>query len=129
MAGVESKRRYFQLNGCLVNGSQYLFYAENSGQVAIPPLPSLSTIGYGHIAPISVAVNIIATVEAYLSLLMLAVMTGAVFSEISRPTAKVIFSNNAIVALYRDITGLQVRLANARSNQLINTEAKMILAM
>ncbi len=89
---------------------------------------TFATIGYGTIHPAGVIPNLLVTVESYYSLLANALITGLVFARFARPTAKVIFSDVAVVAPYRGISGLMVRLVNGRSNQLIDVRATMIYA-
>jgi inward rectifier potassium channel len=89
---------------------------------------TFSTIGYGVIGPASLAANLVVTVEALVGLLWLALATGLLFARFSRPTAKVLFSRTAIVAPYRGMTGFEFRIANARSSQLIDVEATVMLA-
>ncbi len=89
---------------------------------------TFATIGYGTIHPSGIFPNLLVTIESYYSLLANALITGLVFARFARPTAKVIFSEVAVVAPYRGITGLMVRLVNGRSNQLIEVRATMIYA-
>lgn len=89
---------------------------------------TLSTIGYGNVAPIGLAANMIMTLEALTGLMGFAVVTGFLFARFSRPTAKVLFSRHAVVAPYRGITALEFRVANARTNELIEISAKVMLS-
>jgi inward rectifier potassium channel len=50
------------------------------------------------------------------------------FARFSRPTAKIKFSDVAVVAPYRDQKGFMFRLANERMNQLFEVEAKVLFA-
>jgi inward rectifier potassium channel len=89
---------------------------------------TFATIGYGTIHPVGVVPNLVVTVESYYSLLANALITGLVFARFSRPEAKIIFSDNAIIAPYRGITGLMFRLVNNRNNQLIELKAQVLYA-
>jgi len=89
---------------------------------------TFATIGYGTIHPVGIVPNLLVTVESYYSLLANALITGLVFARFSRPEAKIIFSENAIVAPYRNITGLMFRLVNNRNNQLIELKAQVLYA-
>lgn len=89
---------------------------------------TFATIGYGTIHPVGVIPNLLVTVESYYSLLANALITGAVFARFARPTAKIVFSNVAVVAPYRGITGFMFRIVNGRNNQLIELEAKVMFA-
>jgi inward rectifier potassium channel len=89
---------------------------------------TFATIGYGTIHPVGVIPNLLVTVESYYSLLANALITGVVFARFARPTARIVFSDVAVVAPYGDITGLMFRIVNGRSNQLIDVEAKVMFA-
>ncbi len=55
-------------------------------------------------------------------------VTGLLFARFSRPTARVLFSSHAVVAPYQNIKALEFRVANARSNELIEVTAKVMLS-
>ncbi len=89
---------------------------------------TISTIGYGNVVPTGIAANLIVTTEALAGLGGFAIVTGLLFARISRPTANVLFSSHAVVAPYQGITALEFRVANARSNELIEVSAKVIVS-
>jgi len=89
---------------------------------------TLSTIGYGQVVPIGTAANTLVTLESLVGLLGFAIVTGLLFARFSRPTAKMLFSRHAVIAPYQHITALEFRVANARSNQLIEVSAKVLLS-
>ncbi len=88
---------------------------------------TFATIGYGNIYPVGVAANTLVTIEALLNIIGIALVTGVVFARFSRPSARIIYSRNAIVAPYRETTALEFRIANARSSQLIEVQVQVIL--
>lgn len=89
---------------------------------------TLSTIGYGHVVPIGLAANILVTMEALVGLFGFAIVTGLLFARFSRPTAKMLFSRHALIAPYQNFTAFEFRVANARSNELIEVSAKVLLS-
>ena len=89
---------------------------------------TLSTIGYGQVVPIGTPANALVTIEALAGLLGFAIVTGLLFARFSRPTAKLLFSRHALIAPYQNITALEFRVANARSNELIEVSAKVLLS-
>ncbi len=89
---------------------------------------TLATIGYGKMSPNGVIPNILVTIEALVGLLGFSLATGLLFARFSRPTAKMMFSRNAIIAPYRGVTALEFRIANERNNQLIEVEATVTLS-
>jgi inward rectifier potassium channel len=88
---------------------------------------TFATIGYGNIIPVGVAANTLVTVEALMNILGIALATGVIFSRFSRPSAKIIYSQNALIAPYRGKTALEFRIANARTSQLIEVAIQVIL--
>ena len=88
---------------------------------------TLSTVGYGNISPKGPAGNAVASLEALLGVLGLAVATGLLFGRVSRPSARLGFSENALIAPYLDMTGLQFRVVNRRTNDLVDIEARVML--
>jgi inward rectifier potassium channel len=86
---------------------------------------TLASIGYGVIAPDSNYANFIVTLEAIVSLLSIAVVTGLAFARFSRPTARVRFSQNAVVSLYNGIPTLIFRAANERRNFVLEAEVRV----
>jgi inward rectifier potassium channel len=89
---------------------------------------TFATIGYGHVIAIGMASNILVTLEAFLNIVGVALSTGVVFARFSRPTAKIIYSRQAVVAPYKGMQALEFRIANARTSQIIELEAKVILS-
>jgi inward rectifier potassium channel len=87
---------------------------------------TFATIGYGHVFPLGSAANWVVTIESIVSLLAVALMTGIVFARFSRPTAAVMFSDVAVVGPYQGTTGFMFRITNARNNQLMELEAKVL---
>ncbi|MEX8547456.1 MAG: ion channel [Mucilaginibacter sp.] len=88
---------------------------------------TISTVGYGHISPSGLAASTVAALESLVGLLSFALATGLLYGRFSRPTAKIRYSKNMVVAPYHDITALMFRLANFRSNQLIELEVQVML--
>ena len=88
---------------------------------------TFATIGYGNIIPVGVVPNTLVTIEALLNIVGVALATGLIFARFSRPSARIIYSRNAIVAPYRDKTALEFRIANARTSQLIDVQVQAIL--
>ena len=89
---------------------------------------TFATIGYGTIHPVGIVPNLLVTIESYYSLIANALITGVVFARFAKPTAKVRFSELAVVAPYKAITGLMFRLVNGRNSQLIEVGAQVLFA-
>lgn len=88
---------------------------------------TLTTVGYGNLAPVGVVANVTATIEALVGLLAFSVITGLLVTRASRPSARVEFSRSALVAPYEGGTALMFRVANQRSNNLMELEARVLM--
>src|SRR5262249_9746259 len=89
---------------------------------------TLATIGYGTITPVGVPANVIVSIESFIGLFGLALCTSLLFARFSRPTAKILFSRQAIIAPYQGIKAFEFRIANMRRSQIIELEAKVLFA-
>jgi inward rectifier potassium channel len=90
---------------------------------------TFTTVGYGNIVPIGILTNLIVAVESLIGILSLAIATGLLYGRFSRPSAKITFSKNAIIAPYGGIKALMFRVANKRTNELMELEIKVLLTM
>jgi len=89
---------------------------------------SLTTVGYGRLNPVGFHASVVAAIESMAGLLGFALATGLLYGRFSKPYAKILFTKNAIIAPYRDMTALMMRIANKRKNELIDVEAAMTMA-
>jgi inward rectifier potassium channel len=88
---------------------------------------TISTIGYGVMTPKSLYANVVMTAEAFTGLGMVAIATGLIFSRVSRPTARVMFSRIAVITPFDGVPALMFRAANQRGNQILEAEASVNL--
>ena len=88
---------------------------------------TLTTVGYGNMVPATVTTNIVASLEAIAGLMLVALGTGLMFGRFSRPSARIAFSENMLMAPYQDQTSLQFRIVNLRPNILMDLEANMVM--
>jgi inward rectifier potassium channel len=89
---------------------------------------TVATIGYGRLVPATRAANILVAIEALVGLLGFAVLAGLLFARFTRPTAKIRFSRNALIAPYGDGWALMFRLVNLRSTDLTDVRAVVSIA-
>jgi hypothetical protein len=90
---------------------------------------TLTTVGYGRISPVGFSTNLIAAIESLFGVISFALLTGICFGKFSRPSAKILFSKNIVVAPYKNANALMFRLVNARKNQFIESEIQVVLAL
>jgi inward rectifier potassium channel len=89
---------------------------------------TLATIGYGKLVPDTRVANILVAIEALVGLLGFAILSGLLFARFTRPTARISFSRNAIIAPYEDGWALMFRLVNLRNHDLTDVHAVVSLA-
>lgn len=90
---------------------------------------TFSTVGYGRANPGSHLANFVAFSEMLVGMMYLALAAGLLFARFSRPVAKIVFSEKALIAPYQDGTGFMLRLTNAKTNLLLEVEAKVLLSI
>lgn len=90
---------------------------------------TMTTVGYGHMAPNGMAANIVASMESLIGILSFAVVTGLIYGRFSRPRAYLLFSPNLLVAPYKEGKALMLRLATYKNNHLTEVEAGLTLAL
>jgi inward rectifier potassium channel len=88
---------------------------------------SMNTVDYSRVGQVGIGPDILMTIQAFMGLLTLAVITGLFYARFSRATARIIFSNKAIIGKHNGRLCLYFRMANERLNQI--AEARMALTM
>jgi len=90
---------------------------------------TLTTVGYGHVAPTGTVTNFIASSESLTGILVFAVVTGLIYGRFSRPRAYLLFSSNMLVAPFREGRALMLRVATYKNNHLTDVEALLTIGM
>ena len=125
---------FFSLVYCAV-GIEHLSGAtpgnffQNFAQAYFFSSQTLTTVGYGHISPNGIVANTVASFQSFLGLLSFALISGLLYGRFSRQRAKIVFSENMLVAPYRDGSGLMFRMSNARRSEILEAEAQIMLAI
>lgn len=88
---------------------------------------TMATIGYGRLAPVNFVTNAVVTVEALWGFTYFAFVTALAFARFSRPTARVLFSDVAVISDYDGKPHLKIRVANQRTNRIVNVKVNMVL--
>jgi inward rectifier potassium channel len=113
--------------GALVSAPELGLHGEFS-RAFFFSVETFATIGYGNITPMGTAAHTLVTIESLIGLLGFALATGLLFARFSRPRAQIIFSKKAVIAPYHGLTAFEFRITNARDNQIIELEAKVLFA-
>ncbi len=118
---------YFLIGSNAIDGMVFSTPGQRWLECFFFSVQTFATIGYGKLTPKSLGTNIVVTVEALVGMFAVALQTGLVFSRFSRPTAKVVFSNNAVISNIDGQLSLIIRIANARMNQIAEASAHVVL--
>jgi len=87
---------------------------------------TLATVGYGHMYPTTLYGNILTTVEIMVGMFGLAVMTGLIFVRFSRPSARIEFTRNVVIAPFNGRPTLMLRVANLRHHSMAEAEFRIM---
>lgn len=89
---------------------------------------TFTTVGYGHIAPRGYWLSLIASLEALTGLMVFAIITGLLYGRFSKPTAKILFSDNMLVSPDADgaLKNLTFRIVNKRKSTIMDLSARII---
>ncbi len=87
---------------------------------------TFTTLGYGAIFPVGLFTNLVAAVESMFGFLGFAIATGILYGRFSKPSARLLYSNNAIFTEINGQPSLQFRIANKRNSLLMEMEATIL---
>jgi inward rectifier potassium channel len=90
-------------------------------------IQTMGTIGYGAMFPTGGPANVLMIVESVTSLLVSAVATGLVFAKFSRSTARVAFSETAVIGPMDGVPTLMMRIGNERGNLILEATIRVSL--
>jgi inward rectifier potassium channel len=89
---------------------------------------TICSVSYSTMVPKSIYANVVVVIEAFFGILNLALVTGVMFSRFSRPFARVVFSNVAVIVPFDGVPTLMFRAANQRGNQIMEAEITVSMA-
>ena len=88
---------------------------------------TLATVGYGDMHPATLYAHVVATIEIFMGMTSVALITGVMFARFSRPRARILFARNPVVSTMDGRKTLMIRVANARQNMIGDASAKLRL--
>lgn len=98
------------VNGSVLGQFQDLFFFS---------VQTMGSIGYGSMYPNNVYAHWLVVIESLVGLFFIATTTGLVFARFSLPTARILFSNVAVIAPFNGVPTLMFRAANKRKNYIL----------
>lgn len=87
---------------------------------------TLATVGYGVMTPATPYGHAIATAEIFVGMFLTALTTGAFFARFARPRARLLFSENAVIAPYEGGQALMLRVASRRMQGISEATARIV---
>lgn len=88
---------------------------------------TFTTVGYGVLAPLGIATQIVASIEAFVGFLSFSLATGLLYGRFSRPRSKLIFADHFVYSKYENGYSFKFKLTNLRDVVLQDVEAKVIV--
>ncbi len=111
---------YHLVPGCVANLNPAGFLGDFFFSVE-----TLATVGYGDMHPQDLYGHTVAMCEIFTGLMMLALITGLMFARFSRPRARFLFAQSAVVRPLDGRLTLMLRAANARQNVVQEASARL----
>lgn len=88
-------------------------------------IETLATVGYGVMAPATFYGHAVSAIEIVTGMAFTAIMTGLLFVRFSRPRAKIVFADQAVITTHNGAPTLMVRIANGRLTLLSGATAQL----
>lgn len=88
-------------------------------------IETFATVGYGSMSPATLYGHAIASIEVMCGMAFTAIATGLTFVRFSRPRAKILYADMAVVGTHRGRRTLMVRIGNGRLTPLTGASARL----
>lgn len=88
---------------------------------------TITTVGYGAIAPEGVLAGVLSSFEALIGLMSFSFITGLLYGRFSKPKAKIKFSKEILVREFEGERALMFRVMNSRTNLMIEPELNAVV--
>ena len=120
----------------VLNGLFGMLYALIPGAIANVAAPgmlgyfffsieTIAGVGYGDMHPVTRYGHTIASIEIFVGLFSIALLTGLIFARFSQPRARIIFARRPVISPLDGKPTLMLRAANARINMISDASAKL----
>jgi inward rectifier potassium channel len=90
---------------------------------------TLATVGYGVMAPATLYGHVVSAVEIVTGMAFTAIVTGLLFVRFSRPTAKIICADDAVVTAHNGRPTLMLRIVNGRVTIMSNANVRLFVLL
>ncbi len=89
---------------------------------------TLATVGYGHNYPTTAYGHVIVTIEIFVGMVWMAVITGLIFVRFSRPTARIVFSKSVLIGNHNGRPSIMFRVANLRHTSMVDANFHLMFS-
>lgn len=88
---------------------------------------TLATVGYGAMTPQNFYGHALSSLEIVFGVVLTAIITGLVFARFSRPRARLMFSDVAVITPYEGKTAVMARVVSERRQGIADANARMMV--
>jgi inward rectifier potassium channel len=92
-------------------------------------IETLATVGYGVMAPATLYGHIVSAVEIVTGTAFTAIVTGLLFVRFSRPKAKIVAAEDAVVTMHNGRPTLMLRIVNGRVTIMSNANVRLFVLL
>lgn len=92
-------------------------------------IETLATVGYGVMAPATNYGHIVSAIEIVSGTAFTAIVTGLLFVRFSRPKAKIVYAQDAVITTHNGRRTLMVRFSNARVTLMTSATARLFVLL
>ncbi len=86
---------------------------------------TMTTVGYGEMAPATTFGHVIVTVEILVGLFLIAMLYGLIFQRFARPREGMMFSDALVVTTVEDVRVIMFRIAGTRARPLADVAVEI----
>ncbi len=90
---------------------------------------TFTTVGYGQIVPIGMFINLVAFLESTTGLMVFAIITGLLYGRFSKASMRLLYSDKAIIAPYKEGWAFMFRVTNMRKSMLTELSASVSVSV
>ncbi len=111
---------YLAQPGCVANAR-----AGSAADAFFFSIETLATVGYGEMAPATLYGHLVSSAEIVTGMAFTAIMTGLVFVRFSKPKAKIVYADDAVITRHDGQPTLMIRIGNGRPNLLTDVKVHL----
>jgi inward rectifier potassium channel len=90
---------------------------------------TLATVGYGVMAPATLYGHIVSAAEIVTGTAFTAIVTGLLFVRFSRPKAKILYAEDAVITTHNGLPTLMLRIANGRMSIMSSANVRLFILL